>query len=183
MRQPRLPRLSSTGPGRAVLTAFLVVTLVTIVAANLPESPLRRILSTLTQPYANAVGLDQRWNVFAPNPRSHSLSFEARLVYADGGVTTWRVPHGGPVLGAYWDYRWRKWAERVTADAFEDDLWEETASWLARREAERGRAPKKVTLVRRWRDLNPPGVDPETGPWRSYAFYSWRPGSPQRLGG
>jgi hypothetical protein len=173
-------RLSATQPGRAILTAFVLFTLVTIITANLPDSPLRGLLSTVTEPYRNAVGLNQRWNLFAPEPGRQSSTMVARLVGVEGRETTWRLPRGGPATHAYWDYRWRKWSS-VLAD--EPDLWDEAASWLARREATRGRRLREVTLVARWSELKPPGVKPETGPWRARAFYRWRAPSHQRLGG
>jgi hypothetical protein len=178
--EPRLRSLSSTRLGRASLTAFLLLTLVTIVTESLPASPLPRLLSNVTDPYSNAVGLNQSWDLFAPNLRPQSSTFEARLLHVDGSVTTWRVPRGGPLVDAYWDYRWRKWSQ-ILANRI--GLWEATASWLARRESERGRPLKEVTLIARWRDLRAPGVMPETGPRRSNAFYSWRPASRHGVGG
>jgi hypothetical protein len=175
---PRVRSLSSTKLGRAILTAFLVVTLVSVVAENLPDSSLRRLLSTFAQPYTNAVGLRQAWDLFVNPGDGQSSFYEARLVHADGGVTTWRFPRGGP-LDVYWTERWRKLA---SYHGSRPELWEQTASWLARRESERGRPLKEVTLIIRWRDLNPPGVKPETGPWRSNAFYSWRPPSTRLRG-
>ncbi len=169
------PKLRSSKARRALLSAFLLVTLLSVVAANLPDSRLRGTLLTVSQPYLNALGLDQRWNVFAPNPRRQEIYLEARITDADGRVRIWHAPRGGPLLSAYWDYHWRKWVESAIADAHRDDLWEPTASWIARKESQRGRSPREVTLIRRWRDLKAPGTVPENGPWRSFDY--WRPGA------
>jgi hypothetical protein len=76
------------------------------------------------------------------------------------------------VVGSYWDYRWRKWAEWTSTDEH-DDLWRPAADWFARRSAAQGRDPVTVTLVRRWRDLLPPGPGPSRGDWQEYAFYTY----------
>lgn len=167
-------KLRSSKVRKVLLSAFLIVTLVSTVGANLPDSQLRRTLVSVGQPYLNAVGLDQRWNVFAPNPRRQEIYLEARIIDADGREQTWHVPRGGPFLGAYWDYHWRKWVESAIADAHRSDLWHPTASWVAGKVAERGRPPREVTLIRRWRDLGPPGPRPQNGPWRTFAYYTWR---------
>jgi hypothetical protein len=174
MRKPRLHSPSSTKGGQAILTAFIVVTLVSVAAANLPDSPLRRLLDTFAQPYRNLVGLNQGWDVFAPNPPRQSRFFEAVLAHEDGSATKWRFPRGAPALDAVWDDRWRKLAENQGETP---GLWEQTASWLARREFERGRPVRAVTLIAWWRDLKPPGVKPETGQWQSNVYYVWRPPS------
>ena len=47
--------------------------------------------------------------------------------YDDGSVAVWRPPAGGDLVGAYWDYRWRKWLENVTEDAEREALWRPAA--------------------------------------------------------
>jgi hypothetical protein len=129
------------------------------------------------EPYLNATGLDQNWRVFAPNPRQTSLRVEARVRYADGSVATWRPPGGGALVGAYWDYRWRKWLENVVQDANREVLWRPAAAFVAREMRRPGHDPRTVTLIRRWQRLRPPGSPgPDARPWKSYRFYSYTVG-------
>ena len=166
--------LSSTPVGRAVLSTFLLIVLSCVLTANVPDSSLRRALLRVNEPLINGSGLDQRWNVFAPDPRRQILAMEARIRDADGTVRTWRPPDEGPLVGAYWDYHWRKWLESTIADFHRDDLWPQTARWLARRERDRGRDPKTITLTRSWSNLNPPGSSPIRSPWRSLTYYRFK---------
>ena len=149
-----------------------MVTLAAVCVTNLPESELRRQAMKPAGPYLRATGLDQDWRVFAPDPRRTSLALEARVRYDDGSTATWRPPGGGDLAGAYWDYRWRKWLENTIQDANRDVLWEPAARFAAAELEDEGRTPAKVTLIRRWQDLRPPGAPgPDARPWKSYAFY------------
>jgi hypothetical protein len=100
------------------------------------------------------------------------LDLVARVRYADGNEATIEYPRGGRLIGSYWDYRWRKWAEWSSTDA-RSHLWEPAAAWFARRARAQGREPESVTLVRRWRDSLPPGPGPSRGEWLEYAYYAY----------
>lgn len=176
MTSPSLQqRLESSDSGRALISAFLIVTLLAIGATNMPDSKIRREVLRPGQTYLNATGLDQIWSVFAPDPRPTSVDMEARIRYADGRRGVWNVPRGDDVFGSYWDYRWLKWMENVILDARRDQLWKPAAQFIAGRERARGRRPVQITLVRRWRDLKPPGAKgPDRGRWREFAYYRLR---------
>jgi hypothetical protein len=175
-------QMESTPPwkarvSRALLSGLICLFLVGIVAVNLPDSELRKQLLVPGGPVLNAVGLDQNWRIFAPDPRRESVALEARLSLADGGQRTWRPVALGDLFGAYRDYRWRKWVELVRRDDH-SALWDHTARWIAARVSnETGRGVIRLALVRRWRPLNPPGVQPPQGPWKEYVFF--RMGSPR----
>jgi len=152
---------------------FLVVTLAAVCVTNLPESKLRREAMKPAGPFLRATGLDQDWRVFAPDPRQASLRLEARVRFDDGSVETWRPPGGGDLVGAYWDYRWRKWIENTIQDANRDVLWRPAAAFAADELAGPGQVPVRVTLIRRWQDLRAPGAPgPDAHPWKSYAFHT-----------
>jgi hypothetical protein len=173
MRRGLQERLEARTAGRLLISGFLVVTLAAVCVTNLPESRLRRDAFTAAEPYLNATGLDQNWKVFAPDPRQTSLSIEARVSYDDGSIAVWRPPAGGDIAGAYWDYRWRKWLENTIQDANRKVLWKPAAQFVAREMRRSGRAPTRVTLVRRWQDLRPPGTPgPDARRWKQYAFYA-----------
>ncbi len=135
-----------------------------MVVWNLPGSKLRAEGMRLAGPYVRAVGLDQNWSVFAPDPYRESFRLYARVTYADGTTGTWSVPEGGDVIGAYWDFRWGKWAEWVIA-ASHPDLCPGTTTYVANTEADAGRTPVQIDLVRRRRLNHRPGQELSHGSW------------------
>lgn len=165
-------KLESSRVGRAAISVFIVVTIASVVVWNMPSSALKAEALAFTGPYVRAAGLNQNWGVFAPDPRRHTLQLLARVRYADGSEEVVSIPRGGRLVGGYWDYRWRKWAEWTSTDDH-SDLWQPAAEWFARRARTQGRSPVSVTLVRRWRDLLPPGTGPSAGEWQEYAYYTY----------
>lgn len=154
------PLLMGSGWQRLAVSVFLVVSLVFMAATNLPGSRLREKVLVAGDPYLVALGLDQNWAVFAPDPRREVLDVVGRVTFTDNTTRTWRFPRGGPLVGAYWDYRWRKWLEWVVSDAHRGDLWDPAARYIARQEDKPGHHVKQVTLIRRFYALLPPGTNP-----------------------
>lgn len=163
-------RIESSATGRAVISAFVVVTLLGTLLTQMPASALGRFGDRVFGPYVEAVGLDQNWEVFAPDPRRLTLDVHAEVTFADGTTERWDVPTGGMVVDTYRFYRWQKWMESVRADA-NSQLWEPTARWIARTHERDGRDVTRVTLVRRWYDTPPPGTSGERPDFSSYEFY------------
>jgi hypothetical protein len=157
-------KLESRWFGRLLISAFVVVTVGAMVVWNLPGSKLRAEGMRLAAPYVRAVGLDQNWSVFAPNPYRETFELYARVSYADGTTRTWPVPEGSDAIGTYWDFRWGKWAEWVIAGSH-PDLCRGTATYVANREADEGRDPVQIDLVRRRRANFRPGQEPSYGSW------------------
>ena len=164
-------RFESTVVGRVAISLFIVVSLAFVVATNLPHSRLRHDVLVPGGPYLNALGLDQNWAVFAPEPRKQVIDLESRVTFSDGSEATWRLPYRGALVGAYSDYRWRKWLEYAIADAHRR-LWRPLALWTARRASADGKRPVRVTLVRRFYGVLPPGKSPDRGPWKEFAYYT-----------
>lgn len=140
-------RLESTRAGKVVLSIAILVVLGGVLTWNLPPSELARTTQPVFQRFMYAAGLDQTWAVFAPDPPQSEVNLQARILYDDGMERTWEVPTGGDVLGAYWDYRWLKWGEIVSAGS-DARLWLPAAQWITRQEQEAGRRPVTVILVR-----------------------------------
>ena len=163
---------AEAGPaGRALVSGFLLVTLVALVALNLPESDLRTRLGSVARPYSQAFGIDQSWSLFAPNPRSAIVEARARVVFADGTAAEWAgVAPGGPVLDQYVTHRWQKWSEWVTQERYAV-LWRPAAEWVARRYTQAGRRPVRVELVRCTRKIPAPGSEGDAPPARSETYF------------
>jgi hypothetical protein len=164
-------RFEARPAGRVAISAFLLITLLAMGLAMLPESRLREVTSGVAQPYLLATGMEQSWSMFAPDPRRVSVDLEARVHFANGTTAVWRPPAGGDLAGAQWDYRWRKWMENAIQDVNAEVLWRPTALYAARELRAGGARPVSVTLVRRWRDVPKPGAGRAERPWKRYAFY------------
>jgi hypothetical protein len=141
-------RFERTPVGRAIISAFLLVTLIFVVALNLPESHLRREVLKPGQRYLNALGLDQNWGVFAPDPRREVVALEARLTYPDATVDTWRPPRRGALVGAYSDYHWQKLMENVLLGGNRGRLAGSTARWVALNENDRRERPSTILMLK-----------------------------------
>ena len=164
-------RLERSGVGQLLISIFVVVTIAGIVMTTSSDSELKSQFVRVGQPYLNALGLDQSWNVFAPDPRQKVIDVEGRVRFADGSTSTWKYPRRDPFVGVYSDYRWRKWTEWVTSDAYRD-LWKPAAAYIARQEASAGRRPVSVTLVRRSRGMIPPGTNRPEQIWEESSYYT-----------
>jgi hypothetical protein len=170
-------RLESSDIGRALISAFLLVTLVVLFASNLPrlyDSELKRQLSRVGTPYLRVTGADQSWSVFAPEPVSQNQDFKAVVAFEDGSKATWRPPQRDHFIGAFRNGRWSKWTEVVRKDAYGSDVFESTARYVVRVYEKRGRRPVSVTFVRGWQQIPPPGSGQPLPPWSEEAYYEYR---------
>jgi len=160
-------RLEASIAGRILLSVFIVAIVAGVVVWNLPPTELSGRAHPAVRPYINALGLDQNWAVFAPDPPREEWNLEARVVYTDGTERLWTVPTGDPLIGAYWDYRWLKWAEIMVAGTA-GFLWLPAATWIAREEQSAGRQPVTVALMRR---VTPLPLGGGRGPTTSTEFF------------
>lgn len=149
--------------GQVVISLGLVFTVAAMVVGNLPDSQLKADLSVVMQPFLDATGLNQAWQVYAA-PRDFSAYVDARVDYSDGTSSVYAIPNRRG-LGAYADYRWQKYMECIRADDGKQ-LWPAYADYVASRARADGRDPVRVTLIRRWAQTLPPGRGPERGPWQ-----------------
>jgi hypothetical protein len=163
--------LAHTAWGRAVLSVFLVLTLASVISSVMPESTLQNDLNGVALPYLVATGLDQRWGVFAPNPRQNTAFVSARVEQADGTVTVYLTP-GGKGLSEYWDYRWLKYGERMWTLRTASDERATYARWIVDQDRAAGGHPVRVVLLRHTRESEPPGPGPDYSPWTDVTFYS-----------
>lgn len=157
-------RLEASPLGRAALSVFLAVTVGAIVLWNLPTSELREVAVPVVQPYVNAAGLDQRWNLFAPNPPQRTYEVVARIQYRDGSQALWRSPRND---------RWRKWLGVIRNDRSRR-LWKPTAAWIASHHDDGGRRTEQVELILRYRDLPPPGRAMPQMVWDEKVFLTYQ---------
>jgi hypothetical protein len=156
--------------GQVLINFFLIITLAAVLVANLPDSVVRTRLIAPAHTYLVALGLGQHWGVFAPNPRRDVIFVMGEIEYSDGSRSTWSIPVRAGLM-AYSDYRWQKFGEHLRLDS-NQQLWQPFAAYLASQERVAGRAPVRVSLVRRWAELQPPGAATRLGPWRQFVYYT-----------
>jgi hypothetical protein len=162
--------MEDSAAGRWLVSAFLVMTVGALVIWNLPPSELKSVGLPVAEPYINAAGLTQTWNLFAPNPLNRSREMVATIYYADGTSASWRPPHGGPWLDQYRTYRWYAQIARLRLDRSRA-RWGPFAAWVTSAHDHGGRQPVRVELIRRWQDIAPPGGAPDR-PWSEEIFYT-----------
>lgn len=161
-RPTRQERLESSRAGRRLLSVLLVATVSAVTLWNLPESEIQATTGPVLRPIVNATGLDQRWNLFAPNPPRRTFQTLARIEYADGAKALWQPPRND---------RWRKWLGAIRSERSRR-LWEPTAVWIAGHHDSGGRQVVRVELINRSRDLQPPADLVFELQWEEEVFYT-----------
>jgi hypothetical protein len=172
--QAGLPADRAPRVRRALISLLLVFTIVTVVSHFIFAPKLQKALFTVTRPYASALGIDQNWGVFAPEPRPQTIQMRARIFYADGTAEWWDLPESNALVGEYVDYRWRKWLEYIVNPGFRTTLFQPLAAWLARTHTDAHHVPVRIAFVSRWFDLYAPGAvkGPLRSDWREAAYYT-----------
>lgn len=160
-------RVERSSWGQAVLSLLMLVVIAAVLLWNLPAGKPREQLRPVVDPVVQAIGLEQDWALFAPEPRAFSVGVLATVTFRDGRVRTWAPPHNGLLVAPYRTYRWQKYVERLRADD-NAAMWEPTARWVAR---QAGPGVVKVVLTRTFRDAVAPGSGPRPTTGR-YAFYT-----------
>ena len=155
--------------GRVGLSILLALFVFVLVVWNLPASEVRSRLRPEAKPVVYALGIDQNWGVFSPNPSTTSLAVEADVTFADGSVERFRFPDGNSVFGAYREYRWRKFERRVRLDDYRR-LWRSTAEWIVQQYDDR--EVVEVVLIRIFSKTPEPGSGDERV-WESVEYYTY----------
>lgn len=156
--------------GRLILSLLGAGCIFFLVVWNLPDSEIRDQLRPPLNPSVRTVGIAQDWGVFAPNPISTSYRVEADVTLRDGSVQRYQFPDGDPWIGAYREFRWRKYESRVRKDE-NRSRWKPTAEWIRTQYSDEVVA--KIDLVRLSRPVPEPGSDEETR-WEEEPFYTIR---------
>lgn len=144
-------RFEESRPGRLVIS-LLVVLLVTVgIAANLPDSAIKRSLVPAVEPVAVPIGLDQGWGMYA-DPSRRVDTIEVQVTMADGQVRVWTLRDGERGVG-WWD-RWIMLSFAAVADS---TLRPQLAHWVVREITEPNEQPVAVSVILRTETLTAPG--------------------------
>jgi hypothetical protein len=150
---------------RRIGSLLLVAAVAAMLAGNVRGAAVDQVLRFAT--------LDQAWDVFAPNPVSTQAELQAVIELRNGRQEVWRPPRADPLL-AVSTYHWDMWS-RVAMEGYPPVAYA-TARWIAKRYADRGTPPVRVTLRRRWFAVPPPG-SAGAELWRAADLYVWEPGA------
>ena len=154
-----IERAEASFPGRVVVTLLILGLGLCVLVTNLPaNSSLRTSLIPRTQPVLNAIGLDQHWGVFAPDPRQEVVGLDFRMTYLDGSTETWKPIERNDLVGEYSDYRWQKFMENLLNDAG-GDLTRGVSLWVAREQRTKEEVPARMSVISRRAKLSPPGPE------------------------
>lgn len=156
-------RFEQSRRGRIAISVFLVVLVGSLLVINAPATATKRGLMTAVGPVLSALGMEQGWGVFAPNPRPFSLQFEAHIQQIDGSQRIVPV-ESGRWLDEYWTYRWQRWADSLATGTAVEPLWDPFCRYLAEQDRLNGGRPVRVALVDRRFATNPPGDGPARQP-------------------
>ena len=169
--QDDLGFFAGTPAGRVFLSVLVAALTFTLVIWNLPDdSKVRDEIRPHLERPVRALAIDQSWGVFAPNPTRTSVYVSADVTLASGEVVVHEFPDGDDLVGAYRQFRWRKWESRVRLDR-NRHMWDDAAEWVARTYAADDVA--KVSLVRTFSTTPEPGSD-ETRTWQTTTFCTLR---------
>ncbi len=156
--------------GRLILSVLGALCIYFLIVWNLPDSEIRDQLRPPLSPAVRTIGIAQDWGVFAPNPVSTSYRVEADVTMKDGTVQRYQFPDGDPWVGAYREFRWRKFESRVRKDD-NRRRWKPTAEWIRRQYGDQ--VVVGVELVRLSRAIPEPGKGEQTV-WEEEEFFTIR---------
>lgn len=155
---------------RGLISSLVVVSLTVMVAGNLPPSEIESLLSEVVEPYVEAAGTNQSWAVFAPDPRTEIIEFEARVHLENDAVYRWSIPRGDRLAGSYSDYRWLKWVEKTTGAGSDLALQRATVAWICDRHSTE--VPiVGIELVKRSRPIEAPGEHARLAAWEETVYH------------
>jgi hypothetical protein len=142
--------------GKTVISGLVVVVLMTGVVWSLPDAEFKRRLTPMLQPVASAVGLEQNWRMFAPEPLQRLEFLDVRVTMTDGAQRVWTNPRGDRVVGAFAWYHWQKVKENLVRDpASRVGL----AHWVVHRLTGRSEHATRVQMILRTELLPAPATD------------------------
>lgn len=155
--------------GRLLTSIVLIALVAMTVIWNLPDSPVEDRLKNTIRPVVLAVGLQQGWELFAPNPTRTVVHVSAEVQLESGEITTFEFPAGDNGIGALRQYRWRKYLRRLRLPDYRR-LWAPAAEWVADQYDEE---VVSVRLVREEAVISHPLSD--TLDFEREVFFTWEP--------
>ena len=146
-------RLERLAPVQIAGSMLMVAFIAFLVLWNLPDGQPSQDVSPVVSPVVYALGMEQYWQLFAPDPADQSLELHARISFADKRIKLVPLPHFGILFGPYRSYRWEKLETNVCYNE-DKGLLEAASWWFARQE---GPEVRTVALKCAAQPVEPPG--------------------------
>jgi hypothetical protein len=146
-------RFEESRLGKWLISGVIVVILGTQVVWSMPDSAIRGALMPIVEP-ANAIGVNERWSLYAPRVASRVEEFEVDVTMADGSTRIWRHVPNPRLEKIFLPDRW----ELVAATALrQQDGRIGFARWVVDAVTGPSDRPVKVVMMFRFKVLAPPG--------------------------
>ncbi len=162
-RKPVVNKLSGLGQrfersavGEAIISGTVTLIVLIGVVWNLPDSPIKRTMAPTLRPIAAATGLQQNWQMYAPEPISRLEDMQVRVWMADGSERAWTWHRGDRVIGPFAWYHWQKLKEQaIRVPPSRPGI----AHWVVRELTTPAERPVRVQILFRNQPLPAPGED------------------------
>jgi hypothetical protein len=142
--------------GEAVISALVTLVVLIGVVWNLPDSQVKRTVTPTLRPIAAASGLQQTWQMYAPDPISALEGMHVHVTMADDSERVWSWHRGDRVIGPFAWYRWHKMKEQTIR---EPQSRAGIAHWVVRELTTSAERPVRVQILFRNELLPPPATD------------------------
>jgi hypothetical protein len=160
-RQPSLSeRFEKSLAGEVLISALVTAALIIAAVWNLPESEIKRSAKPSLEPFATASGLEQVWQMYAPDPVRRFEILEIHVTMADGSDRMWSFNEGDRVLGPFHWYHWQKLKEQAIR---QPNVRPGLSMWAVRHLTVPGDHPVHVQMLFLSQDFAPPGKATTSG--------------------
>jgi hypothetical protein len=147
-------RLEGSLVGQGLISAIASTIVLVGIVWNLPDSAIKSAFTPALTPIASASGVDQRWQMYAPDPVQRLEFVDVHVTMADGTDRVWAMREDHPVIGQFTWYRWQKLKEQVIRQR---DIRAGIAHWVVRKLTVSSERPVRVQMIFRAQDLPAPG--------------------------
>jgi hypothetical protein len=147
-------RLESSPVGQGLISAVVSVIVLVGIVWNLPDSAIEDAFTPPLTPVASAAGLEQHWQMYAPDPIQRLEFVDVHVTMADGTERVWAMRENHPFVGQFAWYHWQKLKEQVIRQR---DIRAGIAHWVVRKLTTPSERPLRVQMIFRAQDNPAPG--------------------------
>ncbi len=149
-------RFERSRVGQCAISVVVVVVLTIGVVWSMPDAALKRLVTPGLQPVASAVGLEQDWRMYAPEPLQRREYVEVRVTMTDGAQRVWTNPRSDGVVSEFAWYRWQKLKENLVRVP---EIRAGVAHWVVEQFARPKERAARVQMSLRTESLPAPGTN------------------------
>jgi hypothetical protein len=147
-------RFEKSLAGEVLISALVTTALIIAVVWNLPDSEIKRQAKPALEPLATTSGLEQVWQMYAPDPVHRLEILEVHVTMADGSDRVWSFNEGDRVLGPFHWYHWQKLKEQAIR---QPDIRPGLSMWVVQHLTMPGDRTVHVQMLFRSKEFAPPG--------------------------